>query len=343
MNSSECYQILEIEPTQSLSEIKEAYRDIVFVWHPDRLEARPRVRRKAEEKLKKINSAYEILKSQLANLIPRLSEIEIYPENVEIEAGESQSFWVVGYDQNGNEVELEDVRWSVSGGGFIYGEGTFFAEYESGEYTVSVVCDGITATTSFYVLLPEVDSVEEIADQTEEAEEDVPVRESSISSDQEEEFIPSPDNGFPWKRLIFWPLVVWSFSMNETGAASSLIDRIGPLLELALVLGWIRPQSVFKFGLANTRSSVTQVYFSLILLLNATTSSDIESIGLFWRMEYSLLSLWLLGMVNPRWTINFGENSRSEITNLYIGFGLLIGITWGCFRGLLWAWHGVMA
>jgi hypothetical protein len=31
MNITECYQLLEIEPTDSLPDVKQAYRDIVFV------------------------------------------------------------------------------------------------------------------------------------------------------------------------------------------------------------------------------------------------------------------------------------------------------------------------
>ncbi len=57
------YQILEIEPGASQSEIKQAYRDLAVVWHPDRFSDNPRLRKKAEEKLKQINAAYEFLKS----------------------------------------------------------------------------------------------------------------------------------------------------------------------------------------------------------------------------------------------------------------------------------------
>lgn len=57
------YQVLEIEPGASQHEIKQAYRDLAKVWHPDRFSDQPRLQQKAEEKLKRINAAYEFLKS----------------------------------------------------------------------------------------------------------------------------------------------------------------------------------------------------------------------------------------------------------------------------------------
>lgn len=59
---SESYAVLELDPSATAEEIKNAYLDLVKVWHPDRyLKESPRLRRKAEEKLKQINLAYERL------------------------------------------------------------------------------------------------------------------------------------------------------------------------------------------------------------------------------------------------------------------------------------------
>ncbi len=44
-------------------EIKQAYRDLVQVWHPDRFAGNPRLQKKAEENLKRINTAYASLLS----------------------------------------------------------------------------------------------------------------------------------------------------------------------------------------------------------------------------------------------------------------------------------------
>lgn len=60
MDSKRCFEILELNTDAPPSEIKQAYKDIVSVWHPDRFSNNPRLRLKAEEKLKEINTAYEI-------------------------------------------------------------------------------------------------------------------------------------------------------------------------------------------------------------------------------------------------------------------------------------------
>jgi TonB family protein len=57
---SDC-RILEIEPGASLEEIRQAYRDQTKVWHPDRFSNDIRLQKKAEDKLKQINLAYQRL------------------------------------------------------------------------------------------------------------------------------------------------------------------------------------------------------------------------------------------------------------------------------------------
>jgi hypothetical protein len=72
------YQTLEVEPGASQAEIKQAYRDLAVVWHPDRFGDNPRLREKAEEKLKQINAAYEFLKSAQPQASPR--KVQTKPE-----------------------------------------------------------------------------------------------------------------------------------------------------------------------------------------------------------------------------------------------------------------------
>lgn len=56
------YEILDVGPEASEEEIKNAYRDKVFIFHPDRMNGAPEsARHRAEEELKKINQAYEVL------------------------------------------------------------------------------------------------------------------------------------------------------------------------------------------------------------------------------------------------------------------------------------------
>jgi len=56
---SDFYRILEVGPNASLAEIKQAYRELARVWHPDRFPNDARLQQKAQEKLKQINVAYE--------------------------------------------------------------------------------------------------------------------------------------------------------------------------------------------------------------------------------------------------------------------------------------------
>lgn len=67
MNIQRCFEILELDTDASLEDVKKARKDLIFIWHPDRVSSKnPRLRRKAEEKLKEINAAYESLLSFLS-------------------------------------------------------------------------------------------------------------------------------------------------------------------------------------------------------------------------------------------------------------------------------------
>jgi hypothetical protein len=54
--------VLGLAPSATEQAIKEAYRDLVKVWHPDRFGSDPRLRAKAQEKLKEVNAAFEQLR-----------------------------------------------------------------------------------------------------------------------------------------------------------------------------------------------------------------------------------------------------------------------------------------
>ena len=54
---------MELETTGSLHEAKRTYKDLVRVWHPDRFQSNPRLKQKADQKLREINLAYNYLRS----------------------------------------------------------------------------------------------------------------------------------------------------------------------------------------------------------------------------------------------------------------------------------------
>lgn len=51
--NSSLYQVLELKPNASLSNIKSAYRRLAKIWHPDKNNGSP----EATEKFKEINQA----------------------------------------------------------------------------------------------------------------------------------------------------------------------------------------------------------------------------------------------------------------------------------------------
>ncbi len=66
MKIQECYKILELKYGASMDDARMAYKDMVRVWHPDRFTGNPRLRAKANEKLKELNLAYGEIRHFLA-------------------------------------------------------------------------------------------------------------------------------------------------------------------------------------------------------------------------------------------------------------------------------------
>ncbi|NVM27097.1 MAG: DnaJ domain-containing protein [Desulfobacterales bacterium] len=62
MDIGRCFDILELDRDATIDEAKQAYKDLVNIWHPDRFSDNPRLKQKAEDKLKEINEAYETAK-----------------------------------------------------------------------------------------------------------------------------------------------------------------------------------------------------------------------------------------------------------------------------------------
>jgi hypothetical protein len=74
--SGDWLAVLGLGQGASLEQVKEAYRDLTKVWHPDRFGSDARLQRKAEEKVKEINRAYENLGSSNAARIGNRSKLD---------------------------------------------------------------------------------------------------------------------------------------------------------------------------------------------------------------------------------------------------------------------------
>lgn len=81
MHTGEAHlQTLSLDRTASFEEVREAYQDLVMVWHPDRFMHHPRLYKKAEEKLKQVNQAYAYLKAQILDSGPAKTQPESSPQ-----------------------------------------------------------------------------------------------------------------------------------------------------------------------------------------------------------------------------------------------------------------------
>jgi hypothetical protein len=112
----EALDVLALRPGATLVEIKEAYRDLVKVWHPDRFGSDARLRQKAEDKLKEINKAYLVLQSD------RGGGSAVEPDGFAASstgggAASPRGFWSAATPRTGR---AGSVRSSV-GVGWIYG------------------------------------------------------------------------------------------------------------------------------------------------------------------------------------------------------------------------------
>jgi hypothetical protein len=55
--------VLGLPPGSPKEEVRQAYRDLAQVWHPDRFSHSDRLEAKAQKNLKRINEAFEVLKN----------------------------------------------------------------------------------------------------------------------------------------------------------------------------------------------------------------------------------------------------------------------------------------
>jgi hypothetical protein len=87
------YELLGVAPGASAQELKTAHRDMAKVWHPDRFAHDPRLRQKAQEKLKEINEAYDRLTSGRAEWHTRGNSSTHRPTDVSRPAIARRSRW----------------------------------------------------------------------------------------------------------------------------------------------------------------------------------------------------------------------------------------------------------
>ncbi|MGL5134180.1 MAG: J domain-containing protein, partial [Planktothrix sp.] len=65
MEIEKSYKILDLKPGVSLEEVRQAYRHLALIWHPDRYPQNSPLQIQAEAQFKEISDAYETLKTHL--------------------------------------------------------------------------------------------------------------------------------------------------------------------------------------------------------------------------------------------------------------------------------------
>lgn len=120
------YQILGVSPGASQAKIKNAYRQLVKIWHPDRFTTETD-KLVAEEKIKEINAAYHVLKSDevRAEVVEEDSSVD---ETTNISAPETS--------QNNSSETRVYVRQSVPAAEFFYQQGV--EKVQEGKYESAI-------------------------------------------------------------------------------------------------------------------------------------------------------------------------------------------------------------
>ncbi|MDB9349275.1 J domain-containing protein [Nodularia spumigena] len=111
LDINHAYEILGLTPGASQGQVKQAYRQLVKIWHPDRF-FDPREKRDAEEKIKEINVAYNQVKSQQLNTAsapsPTPTNTSTNQVNISVQRWDAQSFYNCGVE-NANEGKYEEA------------------------------------------------------------------------------------------------------------------------------------------------------------------------------------------------------------------------------------------
>ena len=263
-SAEEHYRTLEIEPGASLKEIKEAYRDLASVWHPDRFTGNSRLQEKAQEKLKEINSSYEYLRAYASNQ-PRLTEIIIVPTTVQLNLGESQTFHLVGLDQNRNPINIDYIEWSATGG-TISSDGCYLAE-DDGCFFVTASVEILNHSACITVVRPSPEDTDRsLEDENSEREDQRSTPSETVSNHSNNEK-PKSSGVVSFIRIALWSF--WGVLLLTPSSKTQTYGLFIPLAVFclsALILGLIHPSFTLSFGFRKTRRVVTILYLPPVLI-----------------------------------------------------------------------------
>ena len=111
LDINHAYEILGLTPGASQGQVKQAYRQLVKIWHPDRF-SDPQQKQEAEAKIKDINVAYNQLKSEQLNTASAPSTAPTNTStnkvNISVQRWDAQSFYNCGVD-NASQGKYEEA------------------------------------------------------------------------------------------------------------------------------------------------------------------------------------------------------------------------------------------
>ena len=332
MNLEESYKVLELEKTNSWQEVKQAYRDIVYVWHPDRLENNDRIKKKAQKKLQDINLAYEILQNHLSDKLPAFTQIVIEPDLTTVKYQQTQIFTAYGIDLIGNKRAIETITWEAQGG-VIYQDGLFFADDQEGEYEISATFGNLQAKAKVKLITLNADKkaskvslldkikyrlAKKIKSYVSKVFDDIKKNPSVVKiSKTLQTWYQAIVRFLILTRSLLWGLMTWGVMTDEKIVFSPETNgllRILTILSACWLLNIISPRLVPNFGLVKNNQGDTSG-----LNTNITSQSDRAQISAFYSLLISILAGLILMEETPLQTIV----DLNDLQNWLLGFSSL--------------------
>ncbi len=332
MNLEESYKVLELEKTNSWQEVKQAYRDIVYVWHPDRLENNDRIKKKAQKKLQDINLAYEILQNHLSDKLPAFTQIVIEPDLTTVKYQQTQIFTAYGIDLIGNKRAIETITWEAQGG-VIYQDGLFFADDQEGEYEISATFGNLQAKAKVKLITLNADKkaskvslldkikyrlAKKIKSYVSKVFDDIKKNPSVVKiSKTLQTWYQAIVRFLILTRSLLWGLMTWGVMTDEKIVFSPETNgllRILTILSACWLLNIISPRLVPNFGLVKNNQGDTSG-----LNTNITSQSDRAQISAFYSLLISILAGLILMEETPLQTIV----NLNDLQNWLLGFSSL--------------------
>ena len=90
-----------------MKDMKDAYRDAMSVWHPDRFSVNPRLKHKAEEKAAQINLAYETLSAHFKREQARRNSTSVRSADDTLRDGDQAAGKIEKYAETGTMAVLQ--------------------------------------------------------------------------------------------------------------------------------------------------------------------------------------------------------------------------------------------